>query len=175
VVSGSCSPATERQIRWAISQGFEEIPVDAAALVASESQERTRTNLLSKALAALKAGRGIVVYTALGHSRLTQTPGPAGNSGGFGEVLGGQLGLLLRDAVRQSGVRRVAIAGGDTSTYAVRQLGIEALTMVSPLIQGAPLCQVHAADDKDIDGLEIVLKGGQVGSEDCFATSCRGQ
>jgi 3-oxoisoapionate kinase len=173
VVSGSCSPSTEKQIRWAISQGFEGIPADAAALVASESQERIRTNLLARALAALKAGKSIVVYTALGNTDLIQVRGPASDSSRFGEVLGGQLGLLLRDTVRQSGVRRVMIAGGDTSTYAVRQLGIEALTMVSPLIQGAPLCQVHAADNKKIDGLEIVLKGGQVGSEDCFASSCQ--
>ena len=175
VVSGSCSPATERQIRSAISHGFAEIPVDAAALVSDETQESVRAALLAKGLADLSAGQSIVVFTALGHEGLTQAPGPAGNSIEFGAVLGEQLGLLLREAVRQSGVRRVVIAGGNTSTYAVKQLGIEALTMVSPLIPGAPLCRVHAATKQEIDGLEIVLKGGQVGSEDCFASDCRGQ
>jgi len=175
VVSGSCSPATEKQIRSAISQGFSDIPVDTPALVSGKTQERVRADLLAKALAALSAGKSIVVYTALGHNGLTHAPRPAGNSSEFGAVLGKQLGLLLREAVRQSGVRRVVIAGGDTSTYAVKQLGIEALTMVSPLIPGAPLCRVHAASDKQIDGLEIVLKGGQVGPEDCFASSGRGK
>ncbi|MEJ2008443.1 MAG: four-carbon acid sugar kinase family protein [Acidobacteriota bacterium] len=175
VISGSCSPATEKQIQSALSQGFTGIPVDAATLVSRETRERARPALLAKALAALRAGKSIVVYTALGHEGLAQAPGPEGNSGEFGAVLGEQLGLLLREAVLQSGVRRVVIAGGDTSTYAVKQLEIEALTMVSPLIPGAPLCRVHAATDKEMDGLEIVLKGGQVGSEDCFANSCRGK
>lgn len=171
IVSGSCSPATEKQIRSAIAHGFAGIPVDAAALVSGETQDNARSALLAKALASLKAGRSVVLYTALGHEGLNNS----GTNGGFGVTLGEQLGLLLHKAVRRSGVGRVVIAGGDTSTYAVKQLGIEALTMVSPLIQGAPLCQVHAADDPKIDGLEIVLKGGQVGSEDCFETRCMGK
>lgn len=172
VVSGSCSPATEKQIRSALAQGFAGIPVDSAALVAKASREKVRSSLLAKSLEGLKVGRSIVLYTALGREGLNSQTDSSGN---FGMTLGEQLGLLLREVVRQSGVRRVVIAGGDTSTYAVKQLGIEALTMVSLLIQGAPLCLVHAPEGGKIDGLEIVLKGGQVGAEDCLAKRCMGK
>ena len=36
-------------------------------------------------------------------------------------------------------MRRLCIAGGDTSSYAARALGIEALEMIAPLTPGAPV------------------------------------
>ena len=59
------------------------------------------------------------------------------------------------------------VAGGDTSTHAVRQLGVEALTFAALTTPGAPLCRCHAKQ-KPVDELELVLKGGQVGPEDYF-------
>ena len=52
-------------------------------------------------------------------------------------------------------------------------LGIDALTAIAPLAPGAPLCRAHAARP-DRDGLEIVLKGGQVGAPDFFVAARRG-
>jgi uncharacterized protein YgbK (DUF1537 family) len=49
----------------------------------------------------------------------------------------------------------------------VRQLGLNALTFAGMLAPGAPLCKAHA-DDAQMDGMELVLKGGQVGPEDFF-------
>jgi uncharacterized protein YgbK (DUF1537 family) len=75
---------------------------------------------------------------------------------------------MLRRLVVDSGVRRVLIAGGDTSTHAVKQLGLDALTFAAPLVPGVPLCRGHAAGSP-LDGLELALKGGQIGPEDFFA------
>jgi uncharacterized protein YgbK (DUF1537 family) len=89
-----------------------------------------------------------------------------------GEPLGSYLGELLRDLLQRTGVRRVVLAGGDTSTHAVRQLGVDALTFAALTTPGAPLCRCHSTGA--MDGLEIVLKGGQVGPEDYFARVRRG-
>jgi uncharacterized protein YgbK (DUF1537 family) len=67
----------------------------------------------------------------------------------------------------RSGVRRVVVAGGDTSSHAGRQLGIQALTFLCPLAPGAPLC-IAWSNNRERDGLEIVFKGGQCGKEDFF-------
>ena len=48
----------------------------------------------------------------------------------------------------------------------MRQLGLSALVAKSPTIPGAALCQ--AFGDAPHDGLEIALKGGQMGSQDYF-------
>jgi uncharacterized protein YgbK (DUF1537 family) len=47
------------------------------------------------------------------------------------------------------------------------QLGLYALTSAAPTEPGAPLCRAHS-DTPALDGLELVLKGGQVGSENFF-------
>lgn len=52
-------------------------------------------------------------------------------------------------------------------------LGIDALTAIAPLAPGAPLCRAHATRS-DREGLEIVLKGGQVGAPDFFVAAKRG-
>jgi uncharacterized protein YgbK (DUF1537 family) len=73
----------------------------------------------------------------------------------------------LSDLLVRTGVRRVAVCGGDTSGYVARTLNVDALTMLAPMAPGSPLCRAHARDART-DGLEIVFKGGQVGTEDFF-------
>jgi ribulose-bisphosphate carboxylase large chain len=66
----------------------------------------------------------------------------------------------------ERGVRRVVVAGGDTSGYVVRALGIQALEMAAPTTPGAPVCRAYAADA--LDGVQLILKGGQVGRDAFF-------
>jgi uncharacterized protein YgbK (DUF1537 family) len=151
VISGSCSPVTESQIRWAMQNGFAHLRVNPAT--------GNREALVAEALAALSRGCSIVLYTALGVQDCSSMLG--------GEALGSYLGSLLRELVMRSGVRRVMIAGGDTSTHAVRQLGVHALTFSALTAPGAPLCRCHSSEPA-LEGVEIVLKGGQVGPDDYF-------
>ncbi len=155
VVSGSCSPVTEGQIRWAAANGFAALRVQPAAV----EDSALRRDLLETALKSLASNRGVVLYTALG----------AQDCGGqhSGAELGGFLGSLLRDLLLRSRVRRAVVAGGDTSTHAIRRLGIHALTFLARLAPGSPLCRAHS-DEPAMDGLELVLKGGQVGPENFF-------
>lgn len=159
VVSGSCSPATERQIRWALANGFEGVRVDPAE-VRSARQAITET-----AANALADGRSVVLYSALGPADRRPV--------GSGDELGEQLGIILRELLERSGVRRAVVAGGDTSSHAGQQLGIYAVTYLRPLDPGGPLCRAHA--DNRLDGLELVFKGGQVGTEDFFGAVRRGK
>jgi len=152
-ISGSCSPATEAQIRWAMNHGYAGLHIDAA-------------NIMDTALARLTEGRNVVLYSALGPSDCTGAP--------KGEVLGRHLGMLLSEIAIRSGVRRAVICGGDTSSHAVRQLGMEALTFAGLLSPGAPLCRAHSANPA-MDGLELVLKGGQVGPDNFFEMVRKGK
>jgi uncharacterized protein YgbK (DUF1537 family) len=112
----------------------------------------------AKALEALRSGRSVVLYTALG---------PKTQDKKYGEKFGAALGVLLHGLVLSSGVRRVLVAGGDTATHSVKQLGLDALTFAAPLVAGVPLCRASATSQ--LDGLELALKGGQMGPEDFFA------
>jgi len=156
VVSGSCSPATEEQIRSAERAGFEKFHTVGA----------NRDELLSSVLGALGQSTSVIIYSALG---LADVKGSLG-----GDQLGQYLGDLMRDVVLQSGVRRAIIAGGDTSSHAVARLGISALTFAAVMAPGAPLCRAES-DVAGMHGLELVLKGGQVGSRDFFEQVRKGR
>jgi uncharacterized protein YgbK (DUF1537 family) len=82
-------------------------------------------------------------------------------------VVAEQQGLILRSLLETTGLRRVCVAGGDTSSYAAQQLGIYALEMLVAIAPGAPLCRASAHESR-FDGLEITLKGGQVGQAHFF-------
>ncbi len=154
VVSGSCSAATERQLRYALSHGYHGIPIDPAELL--DSSLAVREAVVEEAAETLAAGRDTILYTALG---LPSEPA-------HGDQLGQALGDLLRELLAWTAVRRVLLCGGDTSSHAVQQLGLYALTWAADLQPGAPLCRAHA--DSPLDGLELVLKGGQMGTDDFF-------
>jgi uncharacterized protein YgbK (DUF1537 family) len=163
VVSGSCSPVTARQIARAPASGFATVSADVPALLEGSSTEASR--LADAALAGLAQGSGAVIHSAEGP---LDAAAPAA-----GEKLGEALGRISLDVVRRAGLKRLLFAGGDTSSHGVAQLGIDALTWAAPIEPGAPLVRAHAADPV-IDGLELVLKGGQMGGEDFFETVRRG-
>jgi uncharacterized protein YgbK (DUF1537 family) len=158
-VSGSCSPVTEAQLRWAMANGYAAIRV--------QPDDADVGELLNLAAAATERHPGVILYTALGTADL-QGAAPRG------EALGKLLGMLLRELIRKTGVRRAAVAGGDTASHAVRQLGIDALTFAGALAPGSPLCRAHSTDSA-LDGIEITLKGGQVGTVEFFDVVRKGK
>ena len=167
VVSGSVSPTTERQIRAALDDGFDGIAVDPVALTEGDGAAAIEA-AVAQGLAGLQAGRSVILYTALGPSadrgseidRVTDAR----------HQLGARLGAILRRLVESEGLTRAVIAGGDTSSHALKELRIEALTTRLPLPQtpGSPLCTGHGGHGPT-NGLEIALKGGQVGADDYFS------
>ncbi|MGC1439051.1 MAG: four-carbon acid sugar kinase family protein [Burkholderiaceae bacterium] len=169
VLSGSASPATAQQIGWAVEHGVEAQRVPTAAMMQSDSREDVRQALYKQTLAAWSRSKSVVLYTAAGPDdpAIAQAKAVVTEGVHSARVLGGALGLLARDLIAQTGLRRVLIAGGDTSSYATQELGVRALEMAAELTPGAPLCRAHS-DDPLIDGLEIALKGGQMGGPDYF-------
>ena len=170
VVSGSASPMTASQIQWASEHGFDCIRAPAEELCQPHVTETTFRELFQRALASLSGGRSVVVYTAAGPDdpsiRATRE-GLAVSSGNTANLLGGALGRLARELLARTGLRRVVIAGGDTSSYATQELGLYGLEMLAELTPGAPLCRGYS-DNPAFDGLEIALKGGQMGKADYF-------
>jgi uncharacterized protein YgbK (DUF1537 family) len=163
VVSGSVSPTTERQIRHALANGFDGITLDPLRLATDETEIGAA---VEAGLESLSAGRSVLLYTALGPS--ADRGGELDGTAGARHRLGRALGRIQRQLVERAGLTRAVIAGGDTSSHAMGEMGISALTLKMPLPQtpGSPLCVAHGGPT---DGLEIALKGGQVGGDHYFA------
>ncbi len=163
-VSGSCSPVTAAQIARATRHdGFTPLRADPLALVEGGA---AIDEVVSRAIGLLDEGRDVLLHTADGPDDMAALS-PGKDRGTFNDRLGTVLGHLLREVLARSGVRRAVVAGGDTSSHATRQLGLHALTVAAPLVPGCPLCRGHS-DDPALAGLEIALKGGQMGQDDFF-------
>ncbi|MEQ4719480.1 four-carbon acid sugar kinase family protein [Nonomuraea sp. B19D2] len=173
VVSGSRSPITARQIDAAERAGWR-------VLDASGGLRRTTrggvVNAISDGPPSATTGSFADLFAqvaeSLGEGRHTivqSTRGPARDPAAVGDLLG----RIASATVRAGLVRRLVVAGGDTSGQVVAALGARSLDVVASLAVGGPVC-VLSADDPACDGLEVALKGGQVGGEDYFLRAAAG-
>jgi uncharacterized protein YgbK (DUF1537 family) len=83
--------------------------------------------------------------------------------------VGGALAEVMRQLLERVELSRVVVAGGDSSGEVASTLGIDALSVAAGLAPGAPLCRAWSSSARR-DGLEIVLKGGQIGGADFLGT-----
>jgi uncharacterized protein YgbK (DUF1537 family) len=169
ILSGSCSPVTDRQIGWALENNFAEVAIDTMKLGDAITADAEIGEVERQIILSLDSGQSVIVHTSRGPAdpRIEATK-RTGN-----RDLGLILGQILRDVLQKRSVRRVAVVGGDTAGGVARALEIEAVEMIGPLEPGAPLCVVRSRDSA-IDGVEITFKGGQVGYEGFFGTLLSG-
>lgn len=150
VICGSCSPVTAAQINHA--NHFEVMALN--------------DNAIQQAVMHVNNGKSVIIHTE-GATKQQAANIPASE-------LGTRLGLLARQIVAQTNIQRIVIAGGDTSSYAARAMGIESVVMTAALVPGAPLCRA-SAPGSPLDGKEVNFKGGQVGGENYFEVLRSGQ
>lgn len=151
---GSLSPVTARQAEAAAAH-YRMASIDPAALLA-EPQALERCAL--EYAAALNAGRSVLAMTLR-----SSTGQPAARE--VAQLCGR---LLARVLALAPSVKRVGIAGGDSSSHAVRALGLWGMSHLGQLAPGVPLVRAHAHDAR-LDGVQLMLKGGQMGDRELFS------
>lgn len=156
VVSGSRSPITARQIDVAERAGWRVLD----AFSGLRGTTGSFAGLLAEVAESLGEGR---------HTIVQSTRGPARDPAAIGDLLG----RIASVAVRAGLVGRLVVAGGDTSGQVVAALDARSLDVVASLAAGGPVCVLSSADPA-CDGLEVALKGGQVGGADYFLRAADG-
>lgn len=152
VLAGSMSPVSARQIEAA--QAYAQVPLDADRLARGDSTYGTL--VVDRIAGLLRDGRHVLAHT-------TATPGGQDFQG----ALAPACGRLLRRILETCPVPRVGIAGGDTSSHAVQALAPWGLSWLGRAGPGVALCRLRAAAPA-FDGLEIMLKGGQMGGANLY-------
>jgi uncharacterized protein YgbK (DUF1537 family) len=149
VVSGSLSPQTRRQTDAAARAGWHvrDLPLEPSGIDAAAAD----------AISALRSGRSVVLASEAAAS-------PAGDV--LAAVAGAAASVAL-SAVRAGVTSRVIVCGGDTSGAVVRLLDISSVSIVANPEGNVVLLRAEARDPA-VDGLELLLKGGQVGGVDLF-------
>jgi uncharacterized protein YgbK (DUF1537 family) len=174
-VSGSCSPVTAAQIAWARANGFHVERLDLHLALDSRTGSAEIRRAVEASVDAIRRGKSVIVHSAEGPDdpAVQEFDAIARESGLTREEaarnVGGALAEVMRQLLDRVELSRVVVAGGDSSGEVASTLGIDALSVAAGLAPGAPLCRAWSSSARR-DGLEIVLKGGQIGGADFFGT-----
>jgi uncharacterized protein YgbK (DUF1537 family) len=152
-IAGSLSPVTASQIAAAAS--YTRVALDAARIAVGDADYVGA--MVDRMAQELRAGRHVLAHTTGAVARR--------DAGSHGIATG--CGAILKRVLAAAPVRRAGVAGGDTSSHALKALEITALSYAGEVAPGAALCRTHAPGSP-LDGLELMLKGGQMGGMDLF-------
>lgn len=178
-VSGSCSPISAAQIHWARENGFHTERLAIAPCLNEHTRDAEITRLVGVAAAAIKGGRSALVYSADGpddpevQAFDTYAQQAGMSRAQAARTVGTCLAEVMRKLLDQTPIRRIVVAGGDSSGEVTRQLGIDAMTVQAAMTPGAPLCKAYS-ENPARDGIELILKGGQMGGVDFYGQALGG-
>jgi uncharacterized protein YgbK (DUF1537 family) len=165
VVSGSCSAASNAQVADFIAAGGAAFAVDALRLAAGH-------DIAAEALAWARPRLGaapLLVYATAPPDTVRQVQQQLGaeRAGTLVETALAQVAAALV----QAGVRRLVVAGGETSGACVQALGVQRLRIGVQIDPGVPWChaaEAHTAAGPVTGGLHLALKSGNFGGVDFF-------
>lgn len=160
VLAGSCSRATLGQIGLARDQ-VPTLELDALASPdASALAQQARAWMAGK----LDAARPIVIAASGTPERVAALQAKLGREAA-GALVEAALAEIAEELVAR-GVRRLVVAGGETSGAVVQRLGVEALRIGAEIDPGVPW--THAAPASAPEGMLLALKSGNFGARDFF-------
>ncbi|MDM0091049.1 MULTISPECIES: 3-oxo-tetronate kinase [unclassified Variovorax] len=159
VVSGSCSLATNAQVKHFIDGGGPAFAIDPLRLMAGDD---VVTQALAWAAPLLAQGP-VLVYSTAEPSAVKAVQAKLGVDEA-GAMVERALAAIARGLVAQHGVRQLLVAGGETSGACVQALGIAQLQIGAQIDPGVPWCHALA----EAAPLHIALKSGNFGSADFF-------
>ena len=160
VVSGSCSLATNQQVRDFIGTG-------APALALDPLQLASRADVVAQALAwaAPLLPKGPVLIHSTADTDAVKAVQERLGTERAGAMLEQALAAVAQGLVGL-GVRQLLVAGGETSGACVQALGVTQMQIGPQIDPGVPWC--HAVLPAG-EGLHLALKSGNFGTPDFFS------
>ncbi len=166
VVSGSCSPATNRQVQAFRDSGRPALALDPMR-IAQQSADGIdpAAEVLAWARPLLAQGP-VLVYSTAEAGAVQAVQGQLGTEAA-GAMVERTIAAIARGLV-QSGVRQLVVAGGETSGACVQALQIAQMQIGPQIDPGVPWCHALCPDAPG-GGLHLTLKSGNFGTDDFFA------
>ncbi|GAB3187819.1 3-oxo-tetronate kinase [Hydrogenophaga aquatica] len=156
VLSGSCSSATNAQVAHWIAQGRPAMRIDARALAAGEDLATQAAHW-----AGAQGDTPVLIYATAQPDEVKAIQAELGvqRAGHLVEQCLARVAASLVDA----GVRRLVVAGGETSGAVVQALGVQQLRIGAAIDPGVPWTQAEGRP------LLLALKSGNFGTVDFFS------
>jgi 3-dehydrotetronate 4-kinase len=164
ILAGSCSEATNRQVRHFLQNGtgFRLDPMELAADAHSFVERVLRW---SERQWQLNPKQPLLVYSTAESADVSTVQKSLGMQNA-GVLIEGALGEIAVGWM-QRGVRQLIVAGGESSGACVQALEVARLRIGPQIDPGVPWCYADAAKHAP-DGLHLALKSGNFGSDDLF-------
>jgi uncharacterized protein YgbK (DUF1537 family) len=159
VLSGSCSAQTRRQVA-AMARTHTAVALDPLAGDAQAIAEAA----LARVAFDLRAGRPFLVYSTAEPAEVADVQARLGRDEAAARIE--QAFGLIAARLVEHGVRRLVVAGGETSGAVVQALGVESLAIGPTIDPGVPWTTARGRTT-----LALALKSGNFGSDDFFTKS----
>jgi len=156
VLSGSCSPATREQVRVA-AKAMPSFRIDPVSLANGEDQVAAAI-----AWAKPKLADGPVLIYATAEPEPVRAAQERLGAARAGNLVEAAIAAIARGLI-ESGVRRLVVAGGETSGAVIGGLGVEGLRIGREIDPGVPWTVTLGEPP-----LALALKSGNFGSPDFF-------
>jgi len=162
IVSGSCSTASNAQVRHFIDSGGAAFAIDPMRIAEGE-------RIVDTALAWGRehlGGRPVLIYATAEPAAVKAVQASLGTERA-GRIVEDTLSAIACGLV-EAGVRRMVVAGGETAGACVQALGIEKLRIGRQIDPGVPWCHATARAARG-EGVHVALKSGNFGGTDFFS------
>ena len=157
-LAGSCSAATREQVARMAARH----PAHALDPVGDPDAARLAAKALTAIAPALEAGGPFLVYSTAEPAQVAAVQAKLGAERAAA-LIEEALALVARQIVA-SGVRRLAVAGGETSGAVVKALGVKALAIGPQIDPGVPWTASVGSEPR----IALALKSGNFGAPDFF-------
>ncbi|HVO88443.1 MAG TPA: 3-oxo-tetronate kinase [Casimicrobiaceae bacterium] len=161
VIAGSCSQATQRQVRAFADAGAAAFAIDPLRIASAVDVAQT-----ALAWAAPRLGMGPVLVFSTSDPATVKSVQERLGAEEAGAMIENTLARIARGLV-DLGVRQLVVAGGETAGACVQALGVKQMKIGPQIDPGVPWCYAVSGDDKI--ALHLALKSGNFGADDFFA------
>ncbi len=160
IVSGSCSTATLVQVKAFRDSGGAALALDPLELADGDETLRKAIAWAENRL----PGGPALVYSSADPDSVRAVQARLGVAGA-GALVERTLAGIARGLVER-GVRRLVVAGGETSGAVVQALGVEKMRIGPQIDPGVPWCAAHSRAAGET--IHLALKSGNFGTVDFF-------
>jgi len=156
VIAGSCSPATQRQVKM-MARDYPSLWIDPLALIEGDQSVQSVIQWIKLHI----AGKSVLIYSTAEPEKVAKVQSRVGR-GRSGDLLEEVFSAIATEML-EFGISKFLVAGGETSGAVVKALGIKALRIGPEIAPGVPWT---FSDTEPI--VCLTLKSGNFGDEAFF-------
>lgn len=167
VVSGSLTPQTKNQTDYLISSGLPVFVLDSRKIFVKSERKKELTRVTEKGKEFLKQGKDVLIMADNKKEVVSQTKETGAKYNmdplTISRLVSTALADVTENVCRETGLKRLVVAGGDTSGAICRRLGIKGNYVLQEIETGLPIGLSIGRE------MLVVLKSGSFGKTEFLA------